>query len=174
MILTHEHYPMVEQLIRSVHHHTGGHYDIERGLHWIKNSYLARENNQLLFGSFDADELVSICGLRMNFPDHHSACISNVFYQVKYLNLKQKVKASEEAYKYAFDHGAKKVYTAMKSDQYVSQWNLVTRYSDFLRSLKIREVEVIRANQESQHDWVNSLLGRMKHSVDYSVREAML
>lgn len=172
MILTPEHFPLVEALIRSVHAYTEGHYDIDRGLYWIKNSYLSQNNGQFLFGSFDGEELISICGLRTGFPDKDSACISNVFYQVRSMKLKQKVRASEEAYKYAFDHGYKKVFTAMKTKQYHSQWNLVTRYSDFLRSLKVKEIEVIKADSESPHDWVNSLLGRSRHSVDYSVREA--
>lgn len=174
MILTSEHFPLVEALIRSVHSYTEGHYDLERGLYWIKNSYLSQINDQLLFGSFDGDELISICGLRMNFPDQDSACISNVFYQVRSMKLKQKVLASEEAYRYAFDQGLRRVYTAMKSHQYHSQWNLVTRYSPFLMSLTIKEVETIKAHHESPHDWVNSLLGRSKHAVDYSVREATL
>jgi hypothetical protein len=174
MILTLEHFPLVEALIRSVHHHTEGHYDLDRGLYWIKNSYLSQVNGQYLFGSFDGDELISICGLRTYFPDKDSACISNVFYQVKSMKLKQKVLASEEAYKYAFDLGLKKVFSTMKTHQYKSQWDLVTRYSPFIDSLTIKEIEIIKANHESPHDWVNSMLGRTKHSVDYSVREASL
>lgn len=174
MILSLDHYSLVEELIRSVHHQTDGHYDIERGLYWIKTSYLARANHQLLFGSFDGDELLSICGLRLNFPDPQSACVSNVFYRSKSLKFKKKVEASEEAYRYAFDNGCRRVLTAMKSSKYIGQWNLVTRYSDFLRSLNVTELHVIKANNEATEDWIKSLLGRQIHSVDYSIREASL
>jgi hypothetical protein len=153
------HYDQVLNLLLENQSRTINGYDFEKGLEWIRKTFLTQVPNHFIFGSFHEGELVSICCLMTQFPGKGWGYIGNTFYKPKFTKERLKVLASEEAYQTAVQLGCTTVISCVLEKRYKSQWHLVTRYSDFLKSFEIEPLLTIPVGTYPHQPWLQFILG---------------
>ena len=173
MLLGPEHYSLVEKLLYSNKARIKNEYDFSKGLFWINEAYLAKKNNQFIFGRLYEGRLAAIASVRLEYPDQGRAIVGNVFSCPTGLKPIFLVSVIQEAYSCAVEAGCHQIFSAVMESRFESQWKLGVRYSSFFSNFQISKYREIPPNFEPEEDWMRSILGRKQTAHKNVIRSAM-